>query len=342
MKQYDVTIGIPIYNSVDCIKMSLMSALSQSYPSIEFLLVDDGCCDGTFDMVNQLIHNHRRESDVHIIRHQANQGVSASRNQIIDEALGEYLYFMDSDDTIAVNAIELLMQNIRQYDAEIVLGSYEKIELSGNIISYQYPYIQLLQEDELAGFAYRKYEGIQASACNYLVKLSVIHDNHHRFINTSYWEDMVFTFDLVTMISRAVLLPDITYSYICRENSLSHYQQRSIIPKYEIIQNVKAIAHIKHSSSKLLSKTYFPNRCLIIVMTDFYIACNIIKRRKDIQPLITDEEIKNIMLHPASFLQICRFSNARFKNMSIYLLGKLPAFLCVTLITFIGKLKKLI
>lgn len=339
---YDVTIGIPVYKSVDYIRRALESALAQTYPSIEFLIIDDAGHDGSLDIIFEIEQKHPRGKDIRVICHQENHGVSASRNQIIDEALGEYLYFMDSDDIIAVNTIELLMQNIHQYNAEIVFGSYEKIELSGNKISYQYPSIQLLQEDDLAGFAYRKYAGIQASACNYLVKLSVIHDNHHRFINASYWEDMVFTFDLVTMISRAVLLPDITYSYICRENSLSHYQQRSIIPKYEIIQNVKAIAHIKHSSSKLLSKTYFPNRCLIIVMTDFYIACNIIKRRQTIQPLVTDEEIKNIMLHPASFLQICRFSNARFKNMSIYLLGKLPAFLCVTLITCIGKLKKLI
>ena len=55
-----------------------------------------------------------------------------------------------------------------------------------------------------------------------------------------------------------------------------------------------------------------------------------------------DEEIKYIMKHPASLLQICRFRNARIKNVSIYLLGKLPAFLCVAFITCIGKLKKLI
>lgn len=339
--EYDVTIGIPVYKSVDYVRRALESALAQTYPSIEYLIVDDAGYDGSLDIIREIAHVHPRGKDIRVICHQDNLGVSASRNQIIDEAQGEYLYFMDSDDTIAVNAIELLMQNIRQYDAEIVFGSYEKIDMSGTKTTYQYPYLQLLQE-ELAGFAYRKYAGIQASACNYLVKLSVIHDNHHRFINASYWEDMVFTFDLVTMISRAVLLPDITYSYICREKSLSHYQQRNIIPKYEIMQNAKAVAHIKHSSSKLLGKPYFPNRCFIIVMTDFYIACNIIKRRHDIQPLVTDKEIKCIMKHPTSFLNICRFRNARFKNMSIYLLGRLPAFLCVTLITCIGKLKKLI
>lgn len=339
---YDVTIGIPVYKSVDFICRALESALAQSYLSIEFLIVDDAGHDGSVEVIQSIKDTHPRGNAIHIISHQDNLGVSASRNQIIDEAQGEYLYFMDSDDVISKNTIELMMKNIRQYDAEIVFGSYEKIELSGSKIIYQYPSIQLLHEDELACFAYRKYAGIQASACNYLVKLSVLRDNNHRFVDTNYWEDLVFTFDLVTLVSRAVLLPDITYSYICRKNSLSHYQQRDIIPKDEILQNVRAINHLKQTSSSLVGRAYFPNRCLNIVMTDFYMACNIIKRRRDIRPFVTDEDVKNLMKHPASFLQICRFHHARIKNLSISLLGKLPAFLCVAFITCLGKIKKLI
>lgn len=342
MKRYDVTIGIPVYNSVGTINVSLLSALSQSYLSIEYLLVDDGCTDGTFEVVGKIINEHSRGNDIHVIKHQKNKGVSASRNQIIDEAHGDYLYFMDSDDSIAANTIELMMQNACKYNAEIVLGSYEKIETNGERIAYQYPSIQLLQKDELATFAYRKYAGIQASACNYLLKTSVLRDNNLLFISTNYWEDLVFTFDLVTLISRAVLLPDITYSYICRENSLSHYQLRKSISKDEVMQNVYAVDYLKETSSLLYNKVYFPNRCFNIVMTDFYIACNILKRRKDIYPSISDEEIKLMMTHPASLRQILSFRQSRIKNMLLYIAGSLPSFLCVKLIWFVGKLKKLI
>lgn len=342
MKKYDVTIGIPIYNSVGCIQASLMSALSQSYSSIEFLLVDDGCTDGTMDVVKQIVCNHERENDVRIITHQTNMGVSTSRNQIIDEALGEYLYFMDSDDTITENAIEQLKQSARCYDAEVVFGSYEKIETSGSKTVYQYPSLQLLNMDELASFAYRKYAGIQASACNYLVRTKLLHDNHLRFIDANYWEDLVFTFDLVTFVSRAVLLPDITYYYKCRENSLSHYQQRNCIAKEEVILNVKAINYLKKTSLQYINKVYFPNRCYYIVMTDFYIACNILKRRKDIFPYISNSEIKSLMAHPATLSKICSFSQSRVKNMLFYMLSKIPSKLCVATIWCLGKFKKLI
>lgn len=342
MRKYDVTIGIPVYQSEPYIRRTMESVLSQSYPSIEFLVVDDGGGDCSVDIIKEIKNSHLRGNDIRILTHYQNQGVSASRNQVIDEAQGEYLYFMDSDDIIAENTISLLIQKIRQYDAEIAFGSYEKVEVPGKRVVYQYPSLHLLGEDQLAVYAYRKYAGIQASACNYLVKTSLLREKELRFINSNYWEDYVFTFDLVTYISRAVLLPDITYTYLCRENSLSHYQNRSSIGKKEILNNVQTINHLKESSSLLTKKDYYPNRCANIVMTCFYIACNIIKRRKDIVPNITDREIKDIMAHPATFRQICFFRQSRIKNFCLFILGKLPPFLCVLFIKMTGKAKKLI
>ena len=340
--KYDVTIGIPVFNSEAYIRRALESAFAQTYPSIEYLIIDDGGNDGSVGVCKDLQNNSFRKGDIRVISHNTNLGVSASRNEIIDKSQGEYLFFMDSDDLIAKDTITLMMEKIRQYDAEIVFGSYEKIEISGEKIIYQYPSLQLMGKDALANFAYRKYAGIQASSCNYLVKTSVLRENHLRFIDTNYWEDLVFTFDLVTYISRAVLLPDITYSYLCRENSLSHYQQRNSISKEEIMKNVRSIEHLKTTSSRLYGKGYYPYRCYNIVMTDFYIVCNILKRRRDIIPSVSYQEIKAIMRHPATWSQICAFRKFRYKNVLLYLIGKLPPFLCVVIIWCIGKIKKLI
>ena len=211
--KYDVTIGIPVYQAEKYLSRTLESALAQSYPSIEFLIVDDGSTDGSLAILEGFQKNHPRGGAIRLISHSHNFGVSAARNRIIEEASGTYLYFMDADDTMVGHTIALLMDNIRRYEAEIAFGSYEKIGTDGKREVYQYPELQLLGEDQLASFAYRKYAGIQASACNYLVKISILRDHHHRFMETDYWEDLVFTFDLVTLMSRAVLLPDITYYY---------------------------------------------------------------------------------------------------------------------------------
>lgn len=339
---YDVTIGIPFYCSIDTIEQTLESALSQTYESIEFLLIDDGGNDGSLAKVQDMIQYHPRGKDVRIISHEHNIGVAASRNEIIDKAQGEFVYFLDSDDVIDENAISLLMKHARVQDAEVVFGSYEKIDLDGRKTIYRYPYKVFTESNQLAAFAYRKYGGIQASACNYIVKTSLLRTNKHYFLNSNYWEDLVFTFDLVTYISRAVLLPDITYSYFCRGNSLSHYQQRKNISKEEIMKNIYAIEHLKKTSSILYDKVYFPNRCYNIVMTDFYIACNILKRRETIQPSISNKEIKTIMHHPTTWSQICIFQQSRCRNIVLYMIGKLPSTLCVATIWILGKLKKLI
>lgn len=339
---YDVTIGIPVFEAEEFLSRSLKSALAQTYSSIEFLLVDDGSTDGTLSIIQDYQKHHPRGADIHIISHGHNMGVSVARNRIIEEANGTYLYFMDADDVIAERTIALMVDNIRQFKAEIVFGSYEKINTDGKRKVYQYPSLQLLETNQLASFAYRKYAGIQASACNFLVQTSLLREHHHRFIDTDYWEDLVFTFDLVTFVSKAVLLPDITYTYVCHENSLSRYQQRHQIPKGEILRNARTVTHLRGTSSKLYNKVYFPNRCYNIVMTGFYMACNVLKRRHDIVPSISDSEIKTMLAHPATFRQICHFRQSRCKNIALYLLGQLPAGLCVMVIRCMGKMKKLI
>jgi glycosyltransferase involved in cell wall biosynthesis len=339
---YDVTIGIPVYQAEVFLSRSLESALAQTYSSIEFLLVDDGCTDGSLSIVQDFQKNHSRGADIHIISQNRNFGVSAARNRIIDEASGSYLYFMDADDVITENTISLLMDHVQQYEAEIAFGSYEKIGTDGKRDVYQYPSLQLLEADQLASFAYRKYAGIQASACNYLVQIALLREHHHRFIDTDYWEDLVFTFDLVTFVSRAVLLPDITYTYLCHENSLSRYQQRSWIPKEEILRNARAISHLRETFSLLYDKLYYPNRCFIIVMTGFYMACTVLKRRQNIFPSISDSEIRAMLAHPATFSQICNFRQSRWKNLALYLIGQLPAGFCVIVVKCLGKLKKII
>lgn len=340
--KYDVTIGIPVYNVEPYITQSLESALAQTYPSIEFLLVDDASGDLSADIVRSFQMSHPRGADIRLLSNPNNLGVSATRNRIIEEARGEYLYFMDADDIITENAISLLIHQLQLYQAEIAFGSYEKTETSGLKSIYQYPEIQLFEEDDLANFSYRKFGGIQASACNYLVKLSVLREHHLRFVDVNYWEDLVFTFDLVPYIQRAVLSSQITYHYLCRENSLSNYQERQEVSKDEILNNVKAIDVLKANTQRYSGKVYYPDRCYIVMMYFFYMVFNILKRGETVQPPFTYEEIRSLLSHPTTLKEICSFQHARFKNLLLFLIGKLPSFLCVETIRCLGKMKKLI
>ena len=133
-----VTIGIPVFQAKDYIEATMQSALSQTYPNIEFLIVDDCGNDGTIDIIEQLQKNHPRGQHIRILRNEQNMGVGPSRNHIIDEAKGHYLYFMDCDDVIEPNTIELMVEAILQNDADIVYASYERIDNVNNEPTMQF------------------------------------------------------------------------------------------------------------------------------------------------------------------------------------------------------------
>lgn len=343
-EQYEVTIGIPVYQSVDYIQDTMNSALNQSFSDIEFLIVDDCGHDGTMDVISHLQTNHLRGKDIRILVNEKNEGVSYSRNRIIDEARGRFLYFMDSDDTIEPNTIQLLYDAIIQHHVQVAYGSYEIIDGIGNspIERYQKDALVLREEDELAMYAFKNNHIFHVSACNHLINLEFLRQSDVRFIDASYWEDMVYTTELVTKIESAVLLPDITYHYLRRQDSLSHYQDRISYEKSEILKNASILKRLKNKCIALRGKSYLPYHCYNLEMNSFYMVCHIIQKNDRIVPNFTYGEMRMILQHPMTLKDILLFQERIVPNLLFRLIGHLPIFLLIPFIRLIGKLKKAI
>ena len=338
---HKVTIGIPVFRVENYIRRTMESVLSQSYSNIEFLVIDDGSDDKSLDILYSIQQSHPRGKSIRIFFHEDNRGVSETRNQIIDEATGEYLYFVDSDDVIDKNAISLLMNEIEMHQADVAFGSYERIDLSGQRKIFRYRKMLFENADSFADFAYQRYAGFQASACNFIVRLSLIRQNHLRFYKADFWEDMVFTLSLVTFAERAVLLPDITYTYLCREKSLSNSWHYDTICKETIVQFFSAVDLLKMEKDRFIRKSYYPNRCYIALMSDFYIVCNVLKKRKYIVPSFTDIELHQFLKHPATICEIMQFKKLRIRNLFLFFIGEIPSFLSLLIIKLFADIKGL-
>lgn len=112
-----VSIVIPVYNVEKYIHDCVDSVIAQTYHDLEIILVDDGSTDSS-----GIICDKYKEKDDRIkVFHQKNGGLSAARNTGMDSAIGEYLYFLDSDDYIEPQTIERLVDTIEQEKADIVL-----------------------------------------------------------------------------------------------------------------------------------------------------------------------------------------------------------------------------
>ena len=343
--QYEVTIGIPVYNSEKYLKETLESALSQTFPSIEYLIMDDCSTDTSMAIVQEYQQTHPRGEHIRIIHQPRNMGIGIARNRIIDEAQGQYLYFLDADDLITPDAISLLHENAIQNDAEMVYASHERIEEfdgNHNTTVFQHAKRNFTQENEFANYAYEEYGRLPAPVWNILFRMDVFRKNQLRFADTNFWEDFTFHMDLPSYVTRVSMLPDITYKYICRSGSLSNFQKRTHIDKQEIEKTIAAVEHVKANSYRIADKPYFPQRMCKVMLTCFFMVCHIIQKQEYIEPKFTNSELHSLLKSPVPLSKTLSFRKCWSKNLLLCLLGILPSSASLLLIKLIGGMKGLL
>ena len=122
--QRKVSIIIPLFNSELYIGACIQSVLKQTYGNWEIIMVDDGSTDKSFSIGKDLSLSDER------IRffHQEHKGVSAARNLALDRALGEYVFFLDSDDAIHPCLLEQYIWAAEQNQAQMVMCDFRKLK----------------------------------------------------------------------------------------------------------------------------------------------------------------------------------------------------------------------
>lgn len=128
-----ISVVIPAYNAEKFIKRALMSVINQTYKELEIIVVDDGSTDNTLLICKNMAEIDKRV----IVYHKKNEGVTKARDYGISKATGDYLTFIDSDDTIEQNMYEILYNNLKDYDADISHCGYKVIK-PNNEINYFY------------------------------------------------------------------------------------------------------------------------------------------------------------------------------------------------------------
>ena len=118
-----ISIIIPAYNIENYIAKCLDSLLNQTYKNIEIIVVDDGSSDNT----GKVIDDYSSKYDNIKVIHKKNAGVSSARNSGIEVASGDYIGFVDGDDTVDENMFEILIKNAIKYDADISHCGYKMV-----------------------------------------------------------------------------------------------------------------------------------------------------------------------------------------------------------------------
>ena len=125
-----ISIVVPVYNVEKYLKKCILSLCNQTYENIEILLIDDGSTDNSAIICDEAEKNDDRIK----VLHKTNQGLSSARNEGIKLASGNFIAFVDSDDYIENDMMELLYKNIMMYDAEISACGYIMLYNDRNVV----------------------------------------------------------------------------------------------------------------------------------------------------------------------------------------------------------------
>lgn len=216
-KCYEVSVIIPIYNVEKYVAQSLNSALNQTFKSIEFVLVDDCGTDKSMEVVNNVIYNHPRKNDIFIYRHEKNSGLSAARNTGLLKATGKYIFFMDSDDEISTNCIQLHYDAILRTGADFTVG-FVKLEGVKSIHLNNINFGLLHGRDIMSKFLKKD---LLESAWNKLYRKTFISDYRLEFVPNLLHEDILWGINICLYASCVVCVPEHTYIYKIRTSSIT-------------------------------------------------------------------------------------------------------------------------
>lgn len=216
-----VTVIIPIYNVEKYLSKCLESVINQTYRDLEIILIDDGSTDNS----GKICDRYDQKDDRIKVVHQTNGGLSAARNTGIDIATGQYITFIDSDDYVTENYIEILVKAAQTYNADLVSTTLVKV--------YPDQKLQLVKERPQI-FAYSKEDVLKVyrterqdqnpkfptAACGKLYKKNLWETI--RFPVGRLHEDEFTTYKIFDRIVVAAYVTGGGYMYLQHDKSIMH------------------------------------------------------------------------------------------------------------------------
>lgn len=208
-----ISIIIPVYKVEQYLRLCLNSIENQTFTDWECILVDDGSPDNSGKICDEYVKKDKRFR----VFHQPNSGVSAARNKGLEEARGEYVNFIDSDDWVDIYFLEKIIKFANDYEI-VFWGNYNCYE-DGNMVAHIpheatcHDRNKMEQEIYHLKLNHERYEYF-GYTWNKLFRLSIIKAHAIRFINgLSIREDELFTMEYCQNITSLKIIPEALYNY---------------------------------------------------------------------------------------------------------------------------------
>lgn len=223
-----ITVIINVYNGEKYIKKCLESVLNQTYKNLEILIINDGSTDSTLSICES--YNDER---IRIIT-QENMGLSLARNTGIDNAKGEYLYFVDCDDYIENDAVEYLYNLCKKYNTLMATCQPITVYEYNTTIKNKVEIVSVISSKEMLTKILLSSEDRAVTMWNKLIKKEMF--NGIRFEDRPI-NDVAFTYKLVLATDKIAYSNQIKYYYLKNKSSIMFTKKSDIarsIDRYRV------------------------------------------------------------------------------------------------------------
>ena len=216
-----ISVIVPIYNVEKYIARCIDSILSQNYENLELILINDGSTDGVETIINTYLEKY--SNTIKYIKKE-NTGLSDTRNIGIQNATGEYIMFVDSDDYLEPNLLARLTSYIQQ-GIELIKFKTQKVKENGEIIGLMNgPVFNITTgEDAFSKMCFE--DELMETAWLYLYKSELLKENNFKFEKGLYHEDFGLI-PLAILKAKTCVSTDICgYNYVQSSNSITRTQE---------------------------------------------------------------------------------------------------------------------
>jgi len=269
-----VSVIVPIYNSEKYLRRCIESIINQSYKNIEIILINDGSTDNSGEICDAYALDDKR---IRVI-YTKNNGPAAARNIGIENSKGSFIFFIDADDFIENNALNLLVESYNQHKADIVVGSFNKIRNSNSVYGHNgvFSSSKLLTKQDIIDYArcYLKKPNrftLFAYSWGRLFKSSIIKNNNLLFNSDLHtFEDVAFNFEYLNCTNEVFFLKEAIYNHLIHDNYMSATLMISDNPKRmfgynQALTNIGVFLKGCDSDVNIKKEVGHANICLTII-----------------------------------------------------------------------------
>lgn len=211
-----VTVIIPIYNTEPYLCRCLDSVVLQTYKNMEIILVDDCSTDNSFEICKEYVKKDKR---IKIVQNSKNMGLGFSRNVGLLHSTGNYITFLDSDDYLKIDAIEMLVKHINTKEYDLVISKMVKVTQDGKESNYKNDYLDNYESSGVEALKNIFLEKNDCSACAKLYTRKIIGET--RFLCNTTNEDFPFVSNVLLKAAKVMFITNVTYCYFTRDNSIT-------------------------------------------------------------------------------------------------------------------------